>query len=127
MGQASRVVCPYPVACHLLDAAAAIGVLWDLYVSPAGRRRIATSLQVDDQHARCLLMFWASLHDIGKIVPSFQAQAKDAFAALVGYDAVRGEGSATLRQPICGLVPLCGRSGIAEEAYGTRRLRSLSS
>nr|WP_241755829.1 CRISPR-associated helicase Cas3' [Actinomadura sp. RB99] len=90
-GKKHGLPAPYPVVCHLLDAAAAIGVLWDLYASPATRRRIATNLQVDEEHARCLLMFWASLHDIGKVIPSFQAQQEDAFAALSGYEDVRGE------------------------------------
>ncbi|RKS68100.1 CRISPR-associated Cas3 family helicase [Actinomadura pelletieri DSM 43383] len=82
---------PYPVVCHLLDAAAAMGVLWDLYVSPAGRRHIAAGLGVDDERARRVLMFWAALHDIGKVTFTFQALADDAFPELVGYPDVPRE------------------------------------
>jgi CRISPR-associated endonuclease/helicase Cas3 len=79
---------PYPLICHLLDAAAVMGVLWDLYTAPATRRFIAAGLGVDEEHARCLLMFWAGLHDVGKVTCSFQVQAEDGFAQLSGYEEV---------------------------------------
>ncbi|GAA4239762.1 CRISPR-associated helicase/endonuclease Cas3 [Actinomadura meridiana] len=82
---------PYPVVCHLLDAAAAMGVLWDLYVSPGGRRHIAAGLGVGDEQARRILMFWAALHDVGKVTFTFQSQADDAFSGLTGYMDVPGE------------------------------------
>ncbi|MER7122415.1 CRISPR-associated helicase Cas3' [Streptomyces goshikiensis] len=73
---------PYPVICHLLDAAAVFGVLWDVVLGAKARARIADALQLPEADARQILSFWAGLHDLGKITPPFQAQVPAAFAAV---------------------------------------------
>src|SRR5437868_5700576 len=62
---------PYPLVCHLLDAAAAVGVLWDLYLAPGLRRRLVDALGDSEEEARGMVMLWAGLHDIGKAMPCF--------------------------------------------------------
>lgn len=73
---------PYPVVCHLLDAAAVFGALWDVLLSDQVREKIARSLGLTVTEARRVLAFWAGLHDLGKITPPFQAQVPEAFAAV---------------------------------------------
>ncbi|MFF6791715.1 CRISPR-associated helicase Cas3' [Streptomyces filamentosus] len=73
---------PYPLICHLLDAAAVFGVLWDAVLSSRTRARIAEAVQLSEPEARQVLSFWAGLHDLGKITPPFQAQVSAAFAAV---------------------------------------------
>ncbi|MGY3334795.1 CRISPR-associated endonuclease Cas3-HD [Streptomyces filamentosus] len=73
---------PYPLICHLLDAAAVFGVLWDAVLSSRTRARIAEAVQLSEPEARQVLSFWAGLHDLGKITPPFQAQVPAAFAAV---------------------------------------------
>ncbi|PRW64943.1 CRISPR-associated helicase/endonuclease Cas3 [Actinopolyspora mortivallis] len=66
----------YPVACHGLDTAAAVRILWQDVVSAGIRTRLATSLGVSEPDACAILQLWAALHDIGKITPSFQNQVE---------------------------------------------------
>ncbi|WP_261569909.1 CRISPR-associated helicase Cas3' [Frankia gtarii] len=81
---------PYPLVFHLLDTGAAVEVLWRDYLARSIRRTIAVGLGVPVEEAGRLLAFWAALHDVGKLVPGFQALAPDAFAALDGYTAAGG-------------------------------------
>ncbi|MEU6934821.1 CRISPR-associated endonuclease Cas3'' [Streptomyces sp. NPDC046374] len=74
----------YPVICHLLDAAAMFGALWDELLGPAMRERIAHELGLTPDETRSVLSFWAGLHDLGKITPVFQAQVPESFAAMSG-------------------------------------------
>ncbi|MFF3589008.1 CRISPR-associated helicase Cas3' [Streptomyces sp. NPDC002387] len=62
----------YPVLFHMLDVAAMAGELWDRLLVPAQRAAVARGLGVREDEARCLVMFVAGLHDIGK-VSRFQA------------------------------------------------------
>lgn len=87
----------YPLACHLLDAAAAVRLLWERYVPPGVRKVIAEGLGVSEDHAGSLVAFWAALHDIGKITPEFQAGDPD--ARFPGYPPSRGQ---RLRHDIAG-------------------------
>lgn len=64
----------YPVVCHGLDAAAAVRALWTQFVAPGLRRRLAEAVGLDESQTCALLEFWASLHDIGKLTPSFAHQ-----------------------------------------------------
>jgi CRISPR-associated endonuclease/helicase Cas3 len=78
----------YPLVCHLLDAGAATRRLWEGYV-PAGLKEfIADGFKVSPDHAGNLVSLWAALHDIGKLIPDFQAL--DCKADLSGYPAGRG-------------------------------------
>ncbi|GAA3857796.1 CRISPR-associated helicase Cas3' [Streptomyces sedi] len=73
---------PYPVPCHLIDTAMAAMELWEHYLAPGQRRAIAQGWGVTDQHARALTGFWAGLHDLGKLCPSFQHSQPDAAGSL---------------------------------------------
>lgn len=60
---------PYPLARHLLDAAAMAMWLWDHYLSDNQRRCIAAGLGLadDPERARRIVALCAGLHDIGKL------------------------------------------------------------
>lgn len=74
---------PYPVVCHLIDTAMIAGRLWDSYLTAGQRRVIAAGWGVSQENAQQLMMFWAGLHDLGKLCPSFQHQAPEATAGLL--------------------------------------------
>ncbi|MBF6063508.1 CRISPR-associated helicase Cas3' [Nocardia terpenica] len=82
---------PYPLICHLLDAAAAAGVLWDRYLSAGLRRFLAEGLGVEEGHARQLLVFLAGVHDVGKAMACFQMLDEAAFAVAQDYPVPVGQ------------------------------------
>ncbi|MEU8271827.1 CRISPR-associated helicase Cas3' [Sphaerisporangium sp. NPDC049002] len=90
-GKSRGLPAPYPLICHLLDAAAAVEALWDQYLAPGLRACVANELGTDEHHARQLLAYWAGLHDICKCMSCFQAQSDDGFGRLVGYESVDAE------------------------------------
>ncbi|MFJ2515554.1 CRISPR-associated endonuclease Cas3'' [Streptomyces griseoviridis] len=63
---------PYPVVCHLVDTGAYFAELWRSAVGPRTRARVALALGLPEIHATRELAFWAALHDLGKISPSYQ-------------------------------------------------------
>lgn len=69
---AGGIECVYSLVDHLLDTAAVALLLWDRYLTSNQRAVICRGLCADDEHARRLVGFWAGLHDVGKLVPSFQ-------------------------------------------------------
>lgn len=73
---------PYPVVCHMLDAAAVFGALWDDLLGADLRSRIALALGLSEVEARSVVAFWAGLHDVGKISPPFQVKVAEAFSKL---------------------------------------------
>ncbi|MGO4612985.1 CRISPR-associated endonuclease Cas3'' [Nocardia sp. 2TAF39] len=89
-GKSRGLDVPYPLVCHLLDAGAGVGVLWDRCLSAGVRRFVAAGLGVGELEARALLVFWAGLHDIGKVMACFQAQDAGAFGAGGEYPAAVG-------------------------------------
>lgn len=78
----------YPLICHLLDAGAAAGYLWEHYVPNGVRKFIAEGFGVSEEHAGRLVALWAALHDIGKLLAEFQAL--DRKAVLPEYPPGRG-------------------------------------
>ncbi|MEU6091029.1 CRISPR-associated helicase Cas3' [Streptomyces sp. NPDC047085] len=62
----------YPVLFHMLDVAAVAGELWDRLLVVSQRALIASGLGLTEAEARCVVMFIAGLHDVGK-VSRFQA------------------------------------------------------
>ncbi|RQX12633.1 CRISPR-associated helicase Cas3' [Micromonospora arida] len=64
-----------PLWRHLADSADVAGRLWDHWLSPAVRRRIADELPGGDADARTLAVWIAGVHDIGKATPAFACQA----------------------------------------------------
>ncbi|GAB7188677.1 hypothetical protein ATKI12_8508 [Kitasatospora sp. Ki12] len=77
-----RLNLPYPLLFHLLDTAAAALELWDRFLTPSQRKVIAEGLGVTRAQARRLVAFFAGLHDIGKLIPSFAACEPVAWAAV---------------------------------------------
>ncbi|MCC3768633.1 CRISPR-associated endonuclease Cas3'' [Streptomyces sp. UNOC14_S4] len=63
---------PYPVISHLIDTAWVCGAVWDRVLGAARREIIANALGLSAADARATVMFWAGLHDLGKIMPQFQ-------------------------------------------------------
>ncbi|MEU7753758.1 CRISPR-associated helicase Cas3' [Micromonospora sp. NPDC049171] len=64
-----------PLWRHLADTADVAGRLWDYWLSPAVRRRIADEMPGGDADARTLTVWIAGVHDIGKATPAFACQA----------------------------------------------------
>ncbi|MFG2044514.1 CRISPR-associated helicase Cas3' [Dactylosporangium sp. NPDC048998] len=77
-----------PLWRHLADAADVAGRLWDGWLSPAVRRRVADELPGGDADGRALAVWLAGVHDIGKATPAFAVQA----LALAGRMRDRGLG-----------------------------------
>ncbi|MFJ9924234.1 CRISPR-associated helicase Cas3' [Streptomyces rubiginosohelvolus] len=73
-GKESGLPRPYPVVCHLLDTSAVFQELWDVVVGEGTKLTVAGALGLGLADTRSVISFWAGLHDIGKISPSFQAQ-----------------------------------------------------
>lgn len=84
---------PYPLVWHLLDAGSAAEVLWREVVARSVRRMVARALGVEVAEVGRLIAFWASLHDIGKIIPDFQLQVAELRAALAGYSGAGARGT----------------------------------
>ncbi|MBW8484433.1 CRISPR-associated helicase Cas3' [Actinomadura parmotrematis] len=74
---------PYPVVCHLVDVAAVAGALYDAMAPGAPVLAQADVLGLPRQDMRKLISFWAGLHDIGKISPSFQTLVQSPFKRLL--------------------------------------------
>ncbi|MET9919795.1 CRISPR-associated endonuclease Cas3'' [Streptomyces sp. NPDC006435] len=72
LGKQSGLGSPYPVVCHLVDTGAYFTELWESTVGPRTRARTALALGLTEADAARELAFWAALHDLGKISPSFQ-------------------------------------------------------
>ena len=64
----------HPLVCHLRDVAAVAEALWDLWLKPPVRRRVARTLGLEEPHARKWTAWLAGLHDLGKASPAFQYQ-----------------------------------------------------
>lgn len=64
-----------PLWRHLADSADVAGQLWDHWLSPAVRRRVADELPGGDADGRTLAVWIAGIHDIGKATPAFACQA----------------------------------------------------
>ncbi|WP_129839664.1 CRISPR-associated endonuclease Cas3'' [Streptomyces sp. RFCAC02] len=88
-GKSSGLDEPYPVIGHLIDTAMVCGAVWDRMLAERQRRSIAQALGMQPDQARRTLMFWAGLHDLGKIMPQFQH--------MIARD--RAEHCAFLREP----------------------------
>ncbi|MFE1797662.1 CRISPR-associated helicase Cas3' [Streptomyces sp. NPDC059517] len=86
----------YPLLFHLLDVAAVAGEVWDRYLTRGQRRLIAAGLSVSPAEARCLVMFFAGLHDLGKL-SRFQEQEAHPWARV--SEALREDTQGWRRMP----------------------------
>ncbi|MGW2786661.1 CRISPR-associated helicase Cas3' [Streptomyces populi] len=57
----------YPLLFHMLDVAAIAGEVWDRFLTDGQRKLIAAGMRVLQSEARSLVMFYAGLHDLGKL------------------------------------------------------------
>ncbi|MGW1148519.1 CRISPR-associated endonuclease Cas3'', partial [Streptomyces sp. NPDC002454] len=72
MGKERGLGHPYPVVCHLVDTSVYFARLWESTVGPRTRSRVALTLGLSEADTARELAFWAALHDVGKISPSYQ-------------------------------------------------------
>ncbi|WP_399446181.1 CRISPR-associated endonuclease Cas3'' [Streptomyces sp. WAC04189] len=72
----------YSLLFHLIDVGAAAGVLWDRFLTPSQRAVISQGLNMPPEQARSVVCFLASMHDIGKLIPYFQALEPVAYGRL---------------------------------------------
>ncbi|MET8010444.1 CRISPR-associated helicase Cas3' [Streptomyces sp. NPDC005271] len=74
-GKSKGLERPYRLIGHLIDTAMVTGAVWDTVLTVARHEVISEALNVPVAEAKRLVMFWAGLHDIGKIIPQFQDMA----------------------------------------------------
>ncbi|MEV8635533.1 CRISPR-associated endonuclease Cas3'' [Streptosporangium sp. NPDC051023] len=74
-GKHKGLPAPYPVICHLIDTAAIAGALWDIWSEGIPSTQI--------RGFRRYICFWAGLHDLGKVSPSFQVKVEELYQALI--------------------------------------------
>ncbi|SDH09631.1 CRISPR-associated endonuclease/helicase Cas3 [Sinosporangium album] len=95
-GKRDKLPGPYPVVCHLIDTAAIAGALWDAWAVGLN----VLSVDVLGEHVgarmRNFVCFWAGLHDIGKVSPSFQALVGDCYQTLLAEASEYGEDDAVV-------------------------------
>ncbi|AXI79816.1 CRISPR-associated helicase Cas3' [Peterkaempfera bronchialis] len=88
-GKSAGLEKPYPLMGHLVDTAMVAGAVWDGALTVVQHAAVAEALGVAMAEARRLVMFWAGLHDIGKILPRFQdmaAQDRPAHCAFLSEE-----------------------------------------
>ncbi|SDQ03927.1 CRISPR-associated helicase/endonuclease Cas3 [Quadrisphaera sp. DSM 44207] len=73
----------YPLEAHLLDVAAAAGLMID-EVLTSSQREVLARTGLTAAEVRGLVQVVAAWHDVGKAVPAFQALSASAFTALTG-------------------------------------------
>lgn len=78
----------YPLVLHMIDVAAVAQAMWDKVLQASTRAFFTEQLGVSEGDARRWVSFWASLHDIGKATPTFQAKSEYAKRTLksLGFD-----------------------------------------
>jgi CRISPR-associated endonuclease/helicase Cas3 len=82
-GKHQELTAAYPVICHLIDAAATAWELWGIWFGKNNKTDLA--------HWRRNVSFWAGLHDIGKISPSFQVKVRPLLEKLIEQSPEYGE------------------------------------
>nr|WP_281373676.1 CRISPR-associated helicase Cas3' [Haloechinothrix aidingensis] len=108
----------YPVMCHLLDTAAVARMVWRDVVAPGTQRWVAEQLGMSVEDAGRLVAFWAGLHDVGKLTPTFQRQVAipDGYADAASDGDGRAHDQAThvwLASALAGLGYPSGRRSLA--------------
>ncbi|MFE2031930.1 HD domain-containing protein [Streptomyces scopuliridis] len=72
VGKSQGLEQPYPLMGYLLDTAVIAGAIWEAVLTPFQRAAIASVIGLEMAAAKRVVMFWAGLHDLGKITPQFQ-------------------------------------------------------
>lgn len=90
---------PYPVICHLIDTAALAGALWDEWMDGLAVLRAGAGSGRSGADFRKLVCFWAGLHDLGKVSPSFQVMVDELYGELIDQvPEYGGEGNDPVRR-----------------------------
>lgn len=77
---------------HLMDSAGVAGALWDTWLPPGEKDRIAEGLSLTPEQTRSLAIWLAATHDVGKASKPFQSQLGDSPEHAHLCDAVRATG-----------------------------------
>lgn len=64
----------HPLIYHMIDSAAVAQVLWQQALSEGARQQFMEWLNLPAVECERILMFWTSLHDLGKATNTFQAK-----------------------------------------------------
>jgi CRISPR-associated endonuclease/helicase Cas3 len=72
----------HPLICHMIDVAQVARVMWREVLTPSFRAHIAGALGLETPEMERLIVFWVSLHDLGKACPGFQRKYEIAQRAL---------------------------------------------
>lgn len=73
-----------PLVRHLEDTSAVADWLWEEFLPRGARRVVQRALgSASDEEARCLAVWLASVHDVGKISPAFSAKATYTMPAVL--------------------------------------------
>jgi len=62
----------HPLVCHMIDVAQVARVMWRQVLTSSFRTHIAEAIGLEEPEAERLIVFWVSLHDLGKACPGFQ-------------------------------------------------------
>ncbi len=62
----------HPLWAHLIDVGSAAQVLWEEFLPPALKHKMADALGMTEIEAGRFLSIWIGLHDLGKGIPNFQ-------------------------------------------------------
>ncbi len=62
----------HPLWAHLIDVGSAAQVLWEQFLSPSLKQKMADALGTNEEDAGRFLSIWIGLHDLGKGIPNFQ-------------------------------------------------------
>lgn len=62
---------PYPLLAHLLDTAAQMNAIWELWL-PVSTKSLLTEILGGESTAKSVSLFIAGIHDLGKAEPYFQ-------------------------------------------------------
>ncbi|MGX2993930.1 CRISPR-associated endonuclease Cas3'' [Streptomyces sp. JNUCC 64] len=104
LGKSHGLEEPYPLMGHLLDTAMVAGAVWGEVLTAPQRAQIAAALRVEVEAAKRIVMFWAGLHDLGKIIPQFQRMLVRDRPECGGFlkepTYTGGEGQARLRHEV---------------------------
>jgi CRISPR-associated endonuclease/helicase Cas3 len=84
----------HPVLCHLIDVGMATEALWRRVLPRRWKERCARELGMEVAEAERWVVFWAGLHDLGKVCPGFQLQlnGKNAIAHSLVVQRLREAG-----------------------------------
>ena len=59
---------------HMTDAAEVAKLLWSLWLPLCTKKRISEGIAVSEEEALSCFIFLASVHDVGKGIPTFQCK-----------------------------------------------------